>query len=304
MFNRRNYYGLLALWGIIYIIGTINAPLAPNRFNLSTTSTHLLQVTIALPVVLIWTAAVIGAERFKSYTQRIIKHPDGEAMNKVANGLIILVAALLFRGVSGILRPWALKDGWLDQFTILYNFISVVLPLIAYCFMYAGSKDLLKLTKSSKKYLMSWLPVILLIIAVGILYITVIFHYGYRNNTPDPAKFSSFYLTDGLIFFTLLIPYLAGWALGIKSALNINAYKRDVKGAIYKNALFRLVIGFLLVIACAVTIQLLVAFSTYFATAKLASILLFIYLLLIFYASGFLFIASGTKKLGTIEMVK
>jgi hypothetical protein len=304
MLNRRKYYALLALWSAIYVIGTIVAPLAPNRFNLSTARTHVLQITIALPIVLIWVAAVYGAERFKSYAQRIGNYPDGQALNTVANGLIILVAALLFSGISGILRPWALKDGWLPQFTVLYNFVSAILPLIAYSFMYAGSAKLLKTIKKGKKYLIGWLPAALLVIAIGVVYVIVIHGYNYRNNTPDPGKYSSFYLPDGMIFFSLALPYLIGWALGIKSALNIWSYMRDVKGTIYKAALRRLVVGLLLVLAFAVIIQLFVAFSTYFAKSGLAALLLIVYLLILFYSFGYLIIASGTKNLNKIEKVK
>jgi NADH:ubiquinone oxidoreductase subunit 3 (subunit A) len=64
------------------------------------------------------------------------------------------------------------------------------------------------------------------------------------------------------------------------------------------------VIGILLVIVFAVIIQLLVALSTYFAKAGLAAILLIIYLIILFYALGFLVLASGTKKLNAIEKVK
>jgi hypothetical protein len=304
MFNRRNYYSLLALWGIIYIIGTLVAPLAPSRYNLSATSTHLIQVTIALPIVLIWAAAVFGAERFKSYAQKIRSYPDGTAMNKVAIGLIILISLLLFGGFSGILRPWALKDGWLPQFTILFNFISAVLPVIAYSIMYSGSKDLLKLTKSKKSYSAGWIPVIAIIAAITAVYLLVIFNYDYRNNTPNASKYSSFYLPDGLILFTLALPYLVGWALGLKAALNINAYRRDVKGQIYIKALNRVVIGILLVIASAIVIQMLSAFSTFFAKAGLGSILAVVYLIIILYASGFVIIASGAKRLNAIEKVK
>jgi hypothetical protein len=139
---------------------------------------------------------------------------------------------------------------------------------------------------------------------VGVVYVIVIHGYNYRNNTPDPGKYSSFYLPDGMIFFSLALPYLIGWALGIKSALNIWSYMRDVKGTIYKAALRRLVVGLLLVLAFAVIIQLFVAFSTYFAKSGLAALLLIVYLLILFYSFGYLIIASGTKNLNKIEKVK
>jgi hypothetical protein len=138
---------------------------------------------------------------------------------------------------------------------------------------------------------------------IGIVYLRVLLGYPYNNSTPDPAKYSSFYLPDWLIVSTLALPYLIGWGLGIKAAMNIVAYRRYVKGIIYKAALNRFVLGIFLVIGFAIILQLLVAFSTYFARASLSSILLVVYLIILLYSLGFLVIASGSKKLKAIERV-
>jgi hypothetical protein len=53
-------------------------------------------------------------------------------------------------------------------------------------------------------------------------------------------------MSDPLILLTLALPYLIGWWLGIKAALNLNNYRTNVQGIIYKNALFRLVVGILI----------------------------------------------------------
>lgn len=304
MIKRRIYYIAFTIWSLIYIIGTLIAPLAPSRFNLTAAKTHLLQATIALPVILIWFAAIYGAERFNSYAHSIKESKDGKALNQVGTGLTWLAIAVMSGGLGSILRPWALRDGWIESFIISYNYLQVILYLTAFYFIYQGSVMLRAVVSKKRENISSWMPVIISILAIGILYISVILGYDYRNSTPSPHKYSSFYLPDSLIFLTLALPYLIGWALGIKSALNIAFYYKKVKGIIYRSALKRFVGGIFLVIAFAVILQMLIAFSTYFAQAGLASILLVIYLIIISYSLGFLVIAAGSKRLNAIEKVK
>jgi hypothetical protein len=303
LIRRRTYYVSLAIWSAIYITGILAAPLAPNRFNLTPAKTHFYQITFALPIIFIWLAAVYGAERFKSYTQSIKKDDDGKALDRMANGLTVLVAAVMSNGLSGIVRPWALKNDWLSVFTIAYNYLQVLLPLIAFYLMYTGSRQLHSLTKKKKKSLKSWLPVIFVTAIIGVFYLAIMLKYEYRSNTPDPTKYSSFYLPNWLIISTLILPYLISWALGIKSALNILLFRRDVKGVIYKEALNRFSLGVFLIIAFAVILQFLVALSTYLAKAKLGDILLIVYGIILLYSVGFIFLASGSRKLSKIEVV-
>lgn len=303
MIKRRTYYTIFAAFSLIYILATLIAPLAPNRFNLSVANTRLIQIGIAVPVVLIWFAAVYGAERFNSYARSIANSKDGKALNQIGSGLTMLAVAVMSNGISGTLRPWALRDGWIENFVISYNYLQVVLYLAAFYLIYKGTVMLRAVVAKKPENLSAWVPVIIIIGLVGLLYVSVILGYDHRNDSPDPTKFSSYYLPDSLILSTLALPFLVGWALGIKSALNVAFYYKKVKGIIYKSALNRFATGMYLVVAFAVILQMLIAFSTYFAKAGLKSILLIVYLILISYSLGFLVIASGSKKLNAIEKV-
>jgi hypothetical protein len=304
MLKRHYYYLAPIALSVVYIVASLLAPLGPNRFNITPAKTHVIQLTILLPVVLIWAAAVYGAVKFYSYTQSIRRDKDGKALGKIAVGLILLVGAIMINGAVGVLRPWALKDGWLSAYTIFINYLSVALPLIAYAYMYSGSAKLRALTKKRTLSLSGTVIVSVFLILIAVLYAAVLLNYNYRSTTPDPNRYNSFYMSDPLILLTLALPYLIGWWLGIKAALNLNNYRTNVQGIIYKNALFRLVVGILVVIFFYIIVQMLVAFSTYIAEASLGSILLLVYILILMYAIGFLFIASGAKKLSAIEKVK
>jgi hypothetical protein len=299
MLNRRYYYVLFFSLAILYIALSLLAPLSSNRFNLSTAETRVLQLTIYLPIVLIWTVAAYGAEKFKSYSYKIRKEADGVGLNKIANGLIALLAFQVLNGLFGVLRPWALTDNWLTVYTITANLIAAFGPIVAYTCMYAGSVDLLKLIKNKR---LKYVPLIVMsfLILVGAVFVKLLIDYQYGSSTPDPNKYSSFYESDPMVILTFGLPYLIGWGLGLMAAVNINFYQRHIKGTIYRKALSRLVLGILTVILLYIAVELLVSVSTFIASAGLASILVFLYGLILIYGIGFLLIASGAKKMGKI----
>jgi hypothetical protein len=164
MLRRRNYYVPLLIASVIYIVATFLAPLGPNRFNLTPSKTHLLQITIILPVIMIWAIAVYGAERFKSYSHNIKKYKDGHAMDQIANGITILIASSIINALFGSLRGWAMADGWLSPFTIASNYLNVIIPLIAFWYMFKGSNELMRFVKKRNYNSLPVIAVILIVI--------------------------------------------------------------------------------------------------------------------------------------------
>jgi hypothetical protein len=301
--KKRYYYLGLAVASVVYVAASLFAPLGPNRFNLTNSKTHVLQLSLLLPIVVIWWIAAYGAERFKRYTTKIKSHKDGRALDKISTGLIILVLSIVLNSMFGVLRGWAVQNGWLAAFTNLSNHLAVVGPLIAYGFMWRGSEELKALVKKPKSDTRNTLLLFLLLAIIAVIYTVTVTNYAYLDSTPDSTRYSSFYSSAPLVLLTIALPYLISWGLGFKTALNLVEYRSQVKGAIYRAMLFRLVVGVLIVVGFYFVVQLLFAFSTFFARAGLGSILLVIYLLIIGYAAGFLVIASGAKKLANIEQV-
>ncbi len=303
MHKRLYYYLSLSIISVFYTIVTLSAPLNLNRFNLTPNKTHLLQITLLLPIVMIWWIAAYGAERFKLYTSQIKQHKDGRAFDKISTGLVILVVSIILNGLFSVLRGWAYMDGWLAAFTNMSNHMAVIGPLIAYSYMYVGSVELKKLVKKRPANSKNLLAVVILMLVIVAVYLKFLLSYKYLSATPDPTRYSSYYMSSTMVFLTIALPYIVGWFLGIKAAFNIIEYRQTVKGVLYKSMLLKLVIGILVVIGFYFVVQLLTLFSTFIARAGLGSILLIVYLLIIAYSIGFLFIAAGAKQLSKIDRV-
>ncbi len=301
MVEKRTYYQLLTPWIVLYLIGITIAPLALSRFNLTAAKTHLVLLSFAIPQIIIWIVATRGAQRFKCYTNKIKDHKDGKSFDLVASGLVLLVINVVSLGLSQMVRPWALQYHFLSVWTIAFNYLEVLIPLLAFSYIYLGTRDLLKLTAKKQPETRSWALVLIVVGSIAVIYSKKIFNYQFRNDTPNPNQFNSFYLPDPIILLTIALPYLTGWALGIKAAINIMLYGKSVEGTIYKNSLYKLSMGIVLAITFGVFVELFFAFSTYIAKARLQSIYIFVFLLLAIFGLAFQLISAGSKKLQIIE---
>jgi hypothetical protein len=300
---RAKFYTFYFLTAITYLVVNFLAPLSTNRFNLSASETHWLQLAILIPVLIVWGLAIFGAARLLTYTKSIVRHPDGKAMHCVAKGLGFLACSYLVSGLFSTLRPWALRDGWLPTYTVISNYILVIFSLVAFGYMYKGSLELRKLTKAKTRPVVSTVSSVLFLAVVAIVYLAVLSSYQYLESTPDPTLYSSYYMHGWAVVLTIGLPYLLSWALGMIACVNIATYHKDVKGVIYKKMLYRLSIGIFMVVAFSILLQMLLAFSTFFARAGLNSIIAIVYLILLAYAAGYLVIVSGVRKLNLIEKV-
>lgn len=303
-FSGRNYYGLLFVASLVYALLTFFGPKGPNKYDLSDLEFGLIRMTIVIPVILIWIAAFYGAVRFKAYAERIKKSPDGKALVEISNGLIILAIALVVLSIVGTLRQVAINNGYEEIFFVLRGYLEIGFSLAAFSKIFSGSKKLVKIVDKSENPRQRQLPLIVFTAGASILYAFMVLNGQYRNSTPDPAAHSSYYLPDPLIVLTIIFPYVVIWFYGALAASNIWAYKEKTKGVIYKTALSKLVIGILAVTLFSIAIHMLTAAATSLSSLSLGAILLLIYVILIFYAVGYLYIAVGSKQLERIEKVK
>lgn len=103
--------------------------------------------------------------------------------------------------------------------------------------------------------------------------------------------------------FTIIVPYLYAWFMGLMSCYEIIMYSQRIKGLLYKRALNRLAGGIGAVIGSSIFIQFINVVYAYKTNSSLGPLLILIYLLLVVEAIGYILIANGAKNLKRIEEI-
>ncbi len=255
---------------------------------------RLLQLTIILPVIAIWGLAWFGATRFKDYSQTIKNSDDGHALGQVSNGLLVIATGLIISGLFASFRGWAIQNDLIAQFTITNSYLVLIFPLIGFGLMFAGSRQLLKITEARRMEPKKILIALVLVTAAIYIYARGILSGHGSNNL---------YLNQNLIWLTIVVPYALTWLLGTSTILNIATYQQSVKGIIYRQALRRLSLGLYVVVGFSIGLQLLTLLVSSLQTAGLSTLLIIIQILILFYGLGYLLIAVGAKNLAKIEAV-
>lgn len=298
------YYSLLAFSAALYVGLTLFSPIRNNTYNLTSTQLHLIQLSFILPIILIWFLIVFGGVRFKNYAHSITGSEEGKGLGLVANSLLLLGFGGIISSIINLGTNFVPNRQLIEEFAIGRNYLNILIALVSYVVLYVGSRRLLSTvnTKASIQSAKSYLPSVLLVMSVSV-YVALMFLNPYRNSTPDPSKISSFYLPDWLLLTTIILPYALIWATATAAIVNLRVVASGVKGIIYQQAMKRLVLGLTLVVSFALALGVLSSLSGLFVGASLQFILVFIYLILIGYAAGFVVIASAARKLSRIEEV-
>lgn len=301
--QATQHYWILIVGIIAYSYLTLTAPITNNKYNLSLFQTRLLQLSLVIPIFVILWAALYGAVRFKAYSLKIKDSPDGQSLNLVSNGLLMLAYGLIIQSVLGTLKQKFLLNGGLENFTVLTNYLAIIFPLIAFSLMLVGSARLVQISKHLHTEYIRVSVFVIGIASMASIYTYGVLHNPYRNMTPDPNTYQSYYLSDGKILLSLIIPSIVVWAFGVMTVLSLQAYSKNTKGFIYKESLRKLVQGLSIVVSLSISINLLSTIGPSLVNLRLGALLGFIYVLLAVYAIGYIIIAKGAQKLSKIEDV-
>jgi heme/copper-type cytochrome/quinol oxidase subunit 2 len=305
---ERNYYYLLIIFSLVYLALTLFTPpdsKGLERYGLTEFNAKLIGLTFVIPLIAIWYTAIYGFIKLRSYAQSIRDSKDGQALMTMTQGLLVLSLGLPISSLISSFFTLLVRNNLIPLFvqTITSSYVSIIISVIAYWFLFFGSKKLYELAKKKKvkagNKLFFWLFLIPTVIAYVYLVIdSRVTGVSAQSNPPAIDL-----LPIPVVFLTIVFPYILAWFLGYKAAFNILSYKDTINGSIYKKALSFLALGIVSLIFSSIFIQFLTASSQLWQHLKLGPLLGVIYLLLIVIAAGYLFIAYGAKRLKKIEEV-
>lgn len=285
----------------LYVIFTFATPPNPEtlaRYDLTVSQARLLNLTVIVPLVLIWLTALYGFVNLKQYADRVAGTKEGKAFKFLSYGLLVLVFSLPINSfTSAIVRHVSSGNPDLQMpLTVIRNHLVLLFALTAFWILVVGARALAKtLVSKSFPYIPRGFTTGLIILAV--IYTWLITAKPLNQGIDE----RSYYLPTGLLIFTLVIPYLLAWKAGLLTTYYLYSYHKKVKGVIFKGAFKDLAIGIGLVVVVVILIQLITTTAGQLTRLNLTPLLGIVYGLLIMYAVGFGLVARGAKKLKKIE---
>lgn len=272
------------------------------RYDITQFQARLLNLSIVIPISLIYLTAWYGYLRVGEYAKKITGTKEGPHFRIMALGLMVLVLNLPITSVIGSIRSYARHAApeLLPFATISRNYISMILMVIAMVLIAKGVAGLYD-TLKRRNTLKSQPPFYGLIgqILLAAIYVYLIVEQSYTSDTAS----NPYILPAWVIVPTIAVPYVFAWCTGIWAARRLLAYQLEVKGTVYRHALSYIAKGLAVIVLVSILIQGMTSLGGVLNRLELTPLLSFIYFLLVLYAIGFGLVARGAKKLKLIEEV-
>ena len=299
--RSRTYVLAFIVLLLVYVGLTFGLPVDPEtlqRYKLTESQIKLVNLTIVLPVILIWLTALYGFVNLKKYAQTVADTKEGKAFGYLTLGLMVLAFSLPINAIISSLAKYISINNseMLTATTITRNYITLIFSLATFMVLITGATALAKTVKRKS------IPTVPASFAIGLISLSVVYTWLITAKPINQGiDERAYFLPSWLLILTVVIPYLLAWRAGLAATYYLYTFHQNVKGVIYKSAFKDLAMGIGVVVMVSILIQLLTTSSARLSTLNLTPILLIIYVLLALYAVGFGFVARGAKKLKRFE---
>lgn len=294
-------YALVSGSWVLYTLLELFAPavLTPN-YRLPRGALNLIRLSILLPLLVFWSMAIYGARTFKKYADMVAGSAEERPLRAISVALYLSLAYFIIGALFGALLNFYTHSVGYSGLVIIKDHLPVAITIAAFWFFFVGSSSLCKaagLSLIGRRFAFTTAVTLVLLVLFCI-------RFANMRITPAAALGNSFsYLSPAMLIVTLVIPYFVAWYLGALSVGNIVVYARKVHGVLYRKALVDLAIGLCLVIAFSALGGILDLVADTVAGLSLGPVLLILYLALLLYGAGYVFVARGARKMARIETV-
>lgn len=287
---------LLLITSLLAILVPGN-PASLHTLHISEDVYRLLMITLLIPYAIIWFAAFYGYSQLARYSKALIFTGEGKAFQKIAKGLGVLAWGLILQVLLGlILNAITLSHPTFKAAkTIINDYFGLLISLSAFVLIENGTHDLVRLVRAHHSH-----ATVRVLIVLGAVIAALFQRVVFLNRTDDQ---NPYYLSAYPLIFTIIIPYVFTWVIGIISVYELNLYAAKVRGLLYKHALQFLAYGLSIVILVSVVVQFVNAAMVTGSSSSLSVVLFTDYILLAAIAAGFVLVAIGAKRLKRIEEV-
>ncbi len=294
------------LWGA-YMYITFTAPI--NRTStllqgVSDIQVRLIQISVALPIFMTWALGLYGGVRLNRYANSIQGSSEAKGLRMVSYGIMALVLGIAANQAMGSLKSLYLNNpAALETIIIAANYLKMIVTLLPFAIMLWGSRALLKsMNIKPKERFNLFFPAFSLVVTAS-LYLLLYVLDPARQTSSVPSVTPTYYLSDGIVILTIVVPYFIAWWMGFLAILNMETYMEQINGVLYKKSFERFLIGFITIVMASIVFQIVSTMASKLIQIGLGPILILIYILLAILAAGYIIIALGARRLDKIETV-
>jgi len=295
--RSKIFYTYVAFVAVYVLLALLPAPdkATLTKYHLHATGVRLLDVTVIIPILVMWFAIFYGYAKLSCYGSLIQNNQDGKQVARLASGLFVLaIGTPIVTIVSTLLTVAARSHHSLTGASVLIpDYLNIIIALIAFLFINRAARGLNRISRTTPGFMGSH-GVVLLVIIIGVVFCDLIARSHANLRT-------TYHMSYNLVMLTFAIPYMYIWFLGLFAIAEMYAYSKQVPGILYRKAWNRLAIGLGAIIVISILLQYLGTLSTWVSGLSLAKLLLLLYVLLLLLAGGFIVVALGTKDLMKIE---
>lgn len=293
---QKTSYALVALATLVFGYAIYRDAVLDQSDNLSR---HVaLAVSVSIPEVIIWIIAAAGAWHFKRYAHGVRQSADGHAYDYIAAALLVMVVYVVLESMSGAIAGLFRNTSYVRPVVLVVNYLPLTIALISTGLFLKGAMELNRLTPLWPRW---WR---LAGMSAVILAFYGLFLWAFYTNLPHLKPMYGvphFVLGRSTLLLVYVLPYMLLWTAGLIGCLLVDNYANHVSGSLYRSRLQALRIGVLMVYIAIYLTQFLVISSINLIHVTVT--LVFVYLLLVLAAIGFILIYRGASRLQRLEEV-
>jgi hypothetical protein len=291
---KKHWYVVVGLVSCLYLAAIFIVNYEPDQSNLRL----LLNLSVAIPSIVIWLIATRGTLRFKKYSTAIQRSKDGAGLNYIADALLWMLAYVIVLILASPLIGLVKDTSFLDIAVTLGKHLPLIIVLVSAIKFYQGALLLNSIVPLRISPVHSHA-----LTALGVFgaCLFVLYFYLTVPTLPIDNGLPRFTTPVETLIFTYALPHLLVWGLGGYASVSLFNYSLRVKGEIYKRSFRDLYKGVLLVFICTFAGQMLVISEV--SLAKLNALLIVLYALLLLAVYGYLLIHRGAAQLHRIENI-
>jgi len=302
MFLKKNWGAFLTVFAVwaLYLYLTIEGPVntqSQQIFSLSILQLRLLQLSVAIPYLLIWLVIMYGILQLDRYRRHEDKN-QRKLFSFITAGIAFLGSSTVLSALIGAVRSYTRATGTTELYktlTLISNYLHILFPFLAFCLILFGISRTATVGKIFNRENIALVTI--LIFLIGGFYIPLVFTNDSRNAPTSESVTSTYFLSDSMIISTVIIPLLITWAAAFLAVLSLNDVRMVRDTGLAKKGVKHLIFGIWFIIIASMLLQSLLSLGGgRLLSLGLGFILFLIYQFLILEAVGYMYISSAARK--------